>query len=92
MFSKINNHISSPNLLHHVHSLGPCGCKDMQMLHSFSENSTVISTNAVRKQTMGARDCSGFPIVISSDCDSDVDTAMGDRRRVGKEGRGAWME
>lgn len=48
----------------------------MQMLHSVGENSTVISTNAVGKQTMGARDCSGFPIVVRSDCDAD--TAVGD--------------
>lgn len=37
---------------------------DMQMLPSVSENSTVISINAVGKQPMGAQDSSGFPIVI----------------------------
>lgn len=45
-------------------SSGPRGSNDMQMPRSVSENSTVISTNAVGKQTMGARDRSGFPIVI----------------------------
>lgn len=48
----------------HVHrkSSGPCGSNDMQMLPAVSENSTVISTNAVGKQTTGAQDISGFPI------------------------------
>lgn len=58
--------ISSPAVLRRVHrqSSGPrCG-NDMQMPHSVSENSTVISANAVGKQTMGARDRSGFPTVV----------------------------
>lgn len=47
---------------------GPCGGNDMQMPHSVSENSTVISTNAVKKQTRGARDCSGFPEWLCCRC------------------------
>lgn len=58
--------IFSSSGLRRVHrkSSGPCGSNDMQMLPSVSENSTVISTNAVGKQTTGAQDSSGFPIVI----------------------------
>lgn len=62
-------------------SSGPCGSNDMQMLHGVGENLTVISTNAVRKQAVSAHDRSGFPIVIWSDCDADVDTAVGGGRR-----------
>lgn len=62
----------------HRQGSGPrCG-NDMQMPQSVGENSTVISANAVGKQTMGARDRSGFPIVVWSDRDADVDTAVGD--------------
>lgn len=47
----------------------------------------VISSNAVGKQAMGARDSSGFPILIQSDCDADVDTAVGGG---GGERKGGW--
>lgn len=43
---------------------GPCGSNDMQMPHSVSENSTVITANVVNKQTTGVQGCSGFPRVI----------------------------
>lgn len=68
----------------HRKSSGPRSSNDMQMLHSVGENSTVISANAVGKQTMGARDCSGFPMVAQSDCDAD--TAVGDGGRGGEGG------
>lgn len=69
----------------------------MQMPHSVSEKSTVISTNAVEKQTRGAQDCFGF-----RDFAADVDTTVGGRREErgkedgaekwkGREGRGEEM-
>lgn len=59
-------YVSSSAGLRHVHkkSSRPFGSNDMQMLHSVGEYKTVISTNVVGKQTMGAQDSSGFPIVI----------------------------
>lgn len=79
----------------HGKSSGPRSSNDMQMLHGVSENLTVISTNAVGKQTMGAQDSSGFPIVNRSDCDADVDTAVGEwgeEEGWGGGGGGARME
>lgn len=66
---------------------GPCGSNDMQMPHSVSENSTVISTNAVKNKP-GVHTIAQ---VSQSDCVANADTAVGGIRGEERERGGGWM-